>query len=188
VMKKNRSEDERVSALLHMEDMLQFMLLREQLREFKQRRQDNLREKMRYSDHIREEINNVIVKQSSLQEKQIKLKERISRHFLIAGLLWFPGMPILLGLSLMLGTTFAPVFLVGIFALAMTVVMGEKIVHDYQHKEALYSKIEEICQERSKLIKMYMQHRHEIKSLIEDQPYYIEKFSSRIMRGKDYFH
>lgn len=45
VMKKNRSEDERVSALLHMEDMLQFMLLREQLREFKQRRQDNLREK-----------------------------------------------------------------------------------------------------------------------------------------------
>lgn len=188
VMQDKMSEHDRVAALVHMEDMLQFMMLRDQLREFKSQRQADIREKMRYVDHVREEINLVIAKQAHLQESKLKLKERISRHFLMAGLLWFPLMPILLGVSLMMGATFAPAFLVGILALGMTVVMGEKIVHDYQRKEALREKIDQIGSERSRLIRMYMQYRHEIKSLIEDQSYYIEKYGRRITRGKDYFH
>ena len=182
------TDHDRASALLHMEDMLQFMMLRNQLREFKSQREENIREKLRYTDHIREDINRVISKQTHLKEKKAKLKERISRHFLMAGLLWFPVMPVLLGLSLMMGATFAPAFLVGILALGMTVVMGEKIVHDYQRKEALREDIEKVCSERSKLIRMYMQYRHEVKSLIEDQSYYIEKYGHRVSRNKDYFH
>ena len=116
--------------------------------------------------------------------KKISLKERISRHFLLTGLLWFPGIPVLLGLSLVLGSSFAPAFLVGILTLGLTVVMGEKIVHDYQRKALLIEQIDAISKERSAAIRSYMKYRKEIKNLVGNQGYYIDKFAQGLEKKR----
>ena len=120
--------------------------------------------------------------------QKAKLRERISRHFLFTGLLWFPAMPVLLGLSLVLGNSFAPVFMVGILALGFSVVMGEKIVHDYQRKTLLADEIDLVCRERSQAIREYMQYRAEIKRLITNQSYFIEKYAHQIGKKKSLSH
>jgi len=173
-----------ISTLSHMEDLLQFMILKDQLQDFKLKRMHDIEKKIQYTQHLKGEIDGIIHKQTRLMRKKIRLKERISRHFLITGLLWFPGIPVLLGLSLVLGSSFAPAFLVGILTLGLTVVMGEKIVHDYQRKAMLKDKIDVVSKERSAAIRTYMKYRQEIKSLVVNQGYYIEKFAQGLEKKR----
>lgn len=188
VAKKNLEKlskiEKAISNLRHMNDLYQFMMLKGALANFKQDRLDMIHEKMYAKDKVKHEIEEVIKEQANVHQDQADLKEKISRHFMIAGLIFFPGLPVLIGMSVIAGASYAPIFIVCILALSACILMGEKIIHDFQRREIIKDHVMDLDKRRKNLIKEYLSQSKEIRHLVHNHQYFIHKYGKHIMRKR----